>query len=216
MAPLRIMLADDHGIVREGLRALINAEPDMEVVGEASDGLAVLPEAQMCQPDVVIVDVSMPVLSGVSATRQIKHALPHIRVVALSANEDRKYLRDMLEAGATGYVLKRALATDLLHAVRVVAAGGVYLDTALAGTVIETLRAAPPAHTPAPLTLSPREERVARMIAQGYTTKEIASDLKVSVKTVDTYKNRAMEKLGLDNRVALVRYALQHGWLQVE
>lgn len=216
MTKLRILVADDHGIVREGLRTLIEAQPDMLVVGEVSDGLAVLPEAEASQPDVVIMDISMPLLNGVRATQQLKAALPSVKVVALSAHEDKSYLRDMLEAGATGYVLKRALGIDLIQAIHVVAAGGVYLDTALAGTVIETLTQPQHTQTPASAVLSAREERVVRLIAEGYTTKEIAAHLKVSIKTVDTYKTRAMEKLGLDSRVALVRYALHRGWLQPE
>lgn len=215
MTKLRVLLADDHGIVLEGLKTLINAQADMEVVGEAHDGLAVLAQVEACCPEIVVMDISMPMLNGVRATRHLRESWAEIKIVALSAHEDKSYLREMLEAGATGYVLKRAVADDLLQAIRVVAAGGVYLDSALAGTVLTGFVQGGGHKGAAQSTaLSGREEDVARLIAQGYAIKEIALQLNLSIKTVDTYKTRAMEKLGLESRVALVRYALQHGWLQ--
>jgi two-component system response regulator NreC len=215
MDKLRILLADDHAVVREGLKTLINAQPDMEVVGEASDGLGVWEQARDCRPDVVIMDISMPQLNGAAATAQIKQHDPDVKVLALSVHEDTGYLRQALEAGAAGYVLKRAAADTLIQAIRIVAEGGVYLDPLIAGKVASSLVGRPIVGGEAPAAeLSEREADVIRLIAQGYSNKEIATQLGLSVKTVETYKARAMEKLKLDSRVAIVRYALQRGWLQ--
>lgn len=216
MTHLRVFLADDHAIVREGLATLINAQPDMAVIGEAGDGRTVVAEVQAHLPDVVIMDISMPLLNGVRATQQLKRLVPQVNIIALSAYEEKSYLREMLQAGATGYVLKRAVGSDLIQAIRVVAAGGVYFDATPAASVVGSLISGP--HQPQVHTapLSEREEDVLRLIAQGFTTKEIAARLELSSKTVDTYKARAMEKLGLDSRVALVRYAVLHDWLNAD
>jgi DNA-binding NarL/FixJ family response regulator len=215
MAKLRVYLADDHAVVRSGLKALINAQPDMEVSGEAGDGRAACDQVQELQPDVVVMDVSMPKLNGAQATVQLKQACPKVKVLALTVHEDKGYLRLLLEAGASGYVLKRAAAEDLIHAIRTVAAGGVYLDPALAGQVVGSFVRSPAGHrAPEGGDLSDREAEVVRLIAAGYSNKEIASRISLSVKTVETYKARSMEKLGLESRADLVRYALQRGWLQ--
>jgi DNA-binding NarL/FixJ family response regulator len=215
MAKLRVYLADDHAVVRSGLKALINAQPDMEVSGEAGDGRTACDQVQELQPDVVVMDVSMPKLNGAQATVQLKQACPKVKVLALTVHEDKGYLRLLLEAGASGYVLKRAAAEDLIHAIRTVAAGGVYLDPALAGKVVGSFVRAPAGQSaPEGGDLSDREAEVVRLIAAGYSNKEIASRISLSVKTVETYKARSMEKLGLESRADLVRYALQRGWLQ--
>jgi DNA-binding NarL/FixJ family response regulator len=212
---LRIFLADDHAIVREGLKALIGAQPGMEVVGEAGDGATAVAAAAGLCPDVIILDVSMPGLSAATAVTQLKAACPRIRVLVLTVHEDNAYLRQFLEAGAAGYVLKRAAADDLVHALRTVAAGGVYLDPALAARVVGGLGRRPRAHDPFEAAdLSEREEEVVRLIAQGHSNKKIAARLGLSVKTVETYKARALEKLGFSGRTELIRYALQRGWLQ--
>jgi DNA-binding NarL/FixJ family response regulator len=215
MAKLRVYLADDHAVVRAGLKALINAEPQMEVIGEAGDGRTVCLQVPEVQPDVVVMDVSMPQMNGAQATAQLKQACPSVKVLALTVHEDKGYLRLLLEAGASGYVLKRAAAEELIHAIRTVAAGGVYLDPALAGKVVGSF-VRPPAGKGVPEggDLSDREVEVVRLIAAGHSNKEIASRLDLSVKTIETYKARSMEKLGLDSRADLVRYALQRGWLQ--
>lgn len=214
MEQLKIFLADDHVVVREGLKALINAQPDMIVIGEAGDGETAWQQAQECQPDVVIMDITMPVLNGVQATAQLKRACPMIKILALSVHEDTSYLRQLLTAGASGYILKHAAADDLIRAIRMVATGGVYLDAALAGHVVAGYVRVPAAASALQGTdLSERETEVVQRIAQGYSNKEIATQLTLSVKTVETYRARAMEKLGLDSRAALVRYALEHGWL---
>lgn len=214
MNTLRIFLADDHAVVREGLKTLINAQPDMEVIGEAADGDSAVHATLTCQPDIVIMDISMPSLNGIQATTHLKRATPHVKVLALSVHEDISYLQELMHAGASGYVLKRAAADALIQAVRTVASGGVYLDPPLAAKMVN--RSGEPAALPSAatsITLSEREADVVRMIAQGYSNKEIAAQLSLSVKTVETYKTRAMEKLHLDSRVAIVRYAVRQGWL---
>lgn len=215
MAQLRIFLADDHVVVREGLKALINAQTDMRVIGEAGDGETACQQAEQTQPDIVIMDITMPGLNGVQATVQLKRTCPQIKVLALSVHEDTSYLRQLLAAGAAGYILKHAAADDLIQAIRIVAGGGVYLDPALAGHVVARYVRVPAISTALMGTeLSERETEVVQRIAHGYSNKEIAAQLKLSVKTVETYRARAMEKLGLDSRAALVRYALEHGWLR--
>ena len=214
MAKLRIVLADDHNVVREGLKALVNAQEDMEVVGEAADGRTACERALELGPDVVVMDVSMPELSGAMATAQLKQARPGIRVVALTVHEDKTYLKQLLEAGASGYVLKRAVADDLIRAIRTVAGGGTYLDPVVAGKVVGGFVHGPP--TPGESRgheLSDREEEVLRLIARGHTNKDIAARLDISVKTVETYKTRSMEKLGLGSRAEIVKYAVGQGWL---
>lgn len=215
VAKLRILLADDHVVVREGLKVLVNAQPDMVVIGEAADGRIAVQKAKELRPDVVVMDMSMPQLNGARATEQLKEACPHIKVLALSVHEDRSYWQQFLEAGASGYVLKRAAAADLIQAIRTVAAGGVYLDPEVAGKVVGSIIRQPSLNNLVTGTgLSERETDVVRLIAHGYSNREIAAKLDLSVKTVETYKTRALEKLGLHGRAEVVRYALQRGWLQ--
>jgi DNA-binding NarL/FixJ family response regulator len=213
MDKLRIFLADDHAVVREGLKTLVNAQPDMTVIGEASDGLKVWEDARDCAASIVIMDVSMPQLNGAQATVQLREHCPDIKVLALSVHEDTGYLRQLLAAGAAGYVLKRSAADMLIQAIRTIADGGIYLDPAIAGKVVGGLINKPAAGEAPEAELSAREADVIRLIAHGYSNKEIATQLGLSVKTVETYKARAMEKAGLDSRVAIVRYALERGWL---
>ena len=211
---LRIVLADDHPIVREGLKQLVNAQPDMRVVGEAADGEAACRAASALNPDVLIIDLSMPVLGGAEATERIRRECPAVKVLALTVHEERLYLTQLLRAGASGYVLKRAAAAELVRAVRTVAAGGTYIDPSLAGAVVEGyLDSQHLASQPPHDTLSDREREVLVRVARGFSNKEIAAELALSVKTVETYKGRVAEKLGLRTRVAIVRYAAQHGWL---
>lgn len=211
---LRIFLADDHAVLREGLALLIDTQPDMEVVGQAGDGRTVLQQTQDCQPNVVVIDVSMPGMNGTQVTAQLRQACPGVHVVALTRHSESGYIRQMFQAGAAGYVLKQAAGQELIGAIRAVAAGGTYLDTTLAervvGNFVRGQAQSAEAHEP---DLSEREADAVRLTALGYTNKEIAGQLGISVKTVDTYKMRAMEKLGLHSRAALVRYALQRNWL---
>ena len=214
MAELRVFLADDHAVVREGLKALITAQPGMAVVGEAADGLSACEQVPGLRPDVVVMDVSMPGLTGSQATARLRDECPAVRVLALTVHEDKGYIRQLLAAGAAGYVLKRAAPEELIHAIRAVAAGGVYLDPNVAGKVVGGF-----VRTPADVDspgggLSEREAEVVRRTAAGFSNKEIAARLDLSIKTVETYRARAMEKLGLTTRSDLVRYAVQQGWLQ--
>lgn len=217
---LRVFLVDDHIFIREGLKSLIQRQPGMEIVGEAPDGesayrqiLAISPEN--C-PDVVVMDLSMPEMNGAQATLMIKRECPHIHVLALSMHEDISYLRALLEAGASGYVLKRSAPQELVQAIRNVAAGGTYLDPALSGKVASDF-----VHRRSSLRgdmfgsdLSERESEVIRLVARGYSGKEIAARLDVSLKSVESYKTRALEKLGIESRADIVRYAALKGWLQ--
>ena len=214
MTQLRIFLADDHAVVREGLKALINAQPKMTVVGEAADGLTACELIPPLRPDVVVMDVSMPGLTGSQATARLRVECPAVRVLALTVHEDKGYIRQLLAAGAAGYVLKRAAAEELIHAIRAVAAGGVYLDPSMAGKVVGGFVRKPADAGAANAELSDRETEVAKRTAAGHSNKEIAARLELSVKTVETYRARAMEKLGLRSRAELVRYAVQEGWLQ--
>lgn len=209
---IRILLADDHAVLRAGLRALLGAQPDLEVVGEASDGAAAIRLTQALHPDVVVMDIGMPGVSGIDATARIKHDLPTAKVLILSMHDDHGYLRQVLRAGASGYVLKKAADTDLLAAIRAAARGEVYLDPALAKGLVEEVIEPKPAR--AETALSDREREVLRLIAYGNTNQQVADRLCVSVKSVETYKARLMEKLGIKGRAELVRYALQHGFLK--
>ena len=214
MNKIRVLLADDHAVVREGLRSLVDAQPEMEVVGEAGDGPTAVTLTADLDPDIVVVDVSMPGLNGAQVTAQLRAVRPDRKVLVLTVHEDRGYLRLLLEAGAAGYVLKRAAASELVRAIRAVAAGERYLDPSLAAGLVDDL-VHPEQGPPVPaIELSEREEEVVRLIALGYSNKEIAARLKLSVKTIETYKTRSMEKLHIRSRVDIVRYAAQRGWLQ--
>jgi DNA-binding NarL/FixJ family response regulator len=212
---LRVLLAEDHLIVREGLKNLIDREPDMQVVGEAADGREVSELAARVQPDIVVMDVSMPHLNGIDATRRLKEAFPAIKVLALSGYEDRVYIRRMIEAGATGYVLKRAVTGELLRALRLVANGALYFDPEAARR-LDGLISTPAAKGSGRSLpdLTPRETEVLRLIAWGFSNKEIAARLGITVKTVETHRARSMEKLDLQSRAAIVRLAIEQGWLQ--
>jgi DNA-binding NarL/FixJ family response regulator len=214
---LRVFLADDHMVVREGLKSLVNAQPDMHVVGEAAGGEAAWRAACRLSPDVVVMDVSMPDMSGAEATECLKRECPQVRVLALTVYEDKGYVRQMLDAGASGYVLKRAVTDELVRAIRTVAAGGSYVDPTLAAGLVSSFFNQNTAEGRAPSgELSERESQVLRLIAWGYSNKEVGWKLNISAKTVDTYKLRLMEKLNLRSRTDIVRYALSHGLLQEE
>jgi DNA-binding NarL/FixJ family response regulator len=215
MGMLTIFVVDDHMVVREGLKALINAQADMTVIGEAGEGAAALQQIQAAQPDVVIMDISMPGLNGIKATEELHNAYPNVKVLVLSIHEDTSYLRQMLAVGASGYLIKHTIAEALIQAIRSVAAGGLYLDPGIAGHVVNRYVRQPAVVTDLlGAALSEREYEVVLRVVQGYSNKETAQQLNLSVKTVESYRARAMEKLGLTSRAALVRYALEQGWLQ--
>jgi DNA-binding NarL/FixJ family response regulator len=214
MKKLRLLLVDDHAVVRQGLRSLLTDDGRFDVVGEASDGQEAVDAAERLAADVVVMDVSLPGLNGVQATRQLKERNAAARVVALTVHEEGGYLRSLMDAGASGYVLKRSAASELVRAITVVGEGGTYLDPALAGQLVGKVvrRKSPDALAPGP-ELSDRELEVVKLVAHGHSHKEIAAKLEISVKTVETYRYRAIDKLGLRGRADLVRYAIEQGWL---
>jgi DNA-binding NarL/FixJ family response regulator len=217
MTKTRIVLADDHPIVLDGLRNLVRAEADFELVGEASGGLAALKVIRERRPDVAVLDISMPELNGIVLSRRLTREMPGLRVLVLTLHEDRAYLNQALEAGVRGYVLKRSAVENLVHAIRAVMVGGTYVDPAIVGRVFEGNHAhtKPSANKGASPALTDREGAVLKMAALGFTNKEIASRLDVGVKSVETYKARGLEKLGLRTRAELVRYASGQGWLEI-
>ena len=213
---IRILLADDHAILRSGLKLLINAQGDMEVVSEAPDGDRAVQAARDTKPDVALLDLTMPGSGGMGALEEIARSCPDSRVLVLSMHDDPAYLRTVLAAGASGYVLKRAVDTELLAAIRAVHRGGVFVDPSLAHVFVQDAldKAAKEDGTPRSLNiLSERERQVLGLVAQGYGSQEIAKQILVSVKTVETYRARIAEKLGLRTRSEIVRFAVQMGLL---
>jgi DNA-binding NarL/FixJ family response regulator len=217
MNKLRVFLAEDHLVVREGIKRVVNAEEEMEVIGEAGDGLQVLEQVLASRPDIILMDISMPGLDGVQTTRKILEAWPEAKVLALTAHEDRGFLRAVLEDGAVGYILKTSSPREVIEAIRIVASGRPYLDAAIASEVYRGFLNKNSDKDAGPrVRLSDRETEVIRQIAQGFSNKEIAVQLNISVKTVETYKARAMEKLQLHSRADIVQYAIQQGWLTIK
>ncbi|HXT15418.1 MAG TPA: response regulator transcription factor [Gemmatimonadaceae bacterium] len=211
---IRIILADDHAVVREGLKALVNARPDMRVIGEAGDGESAFCAARDLTPDVLVVDLSMPGGGGADVAERVRTECPSVRVLALTVHEEPLYVGRLLDAGAAGYVLKRAAAADLVRAIRTVASGGTYIDPSIARTVVSGfLESEEAAKAVSNDGLTEREREVLVRIARGFSNKEIATALELSVKTVESYKSRVAEKLGLRSRVDIVRYAALRGWL---
>jgi len=212
MNKLRVFLAEDHAVVREGIKRLIASEADMEIVGEATDGNEAVEKVLRIRPDVVVMDISMPALNGLQATRQIKASRAQVKVIALTVHEDRGYVLELLNAGADGYLLKRAAASELISALRAVRAGGIHLDPRVMGKLIPKAVGEDGPSPDGIASLTQRETAVIRRIAQGYSNKEIAADMTLSVKTIETYKARAMEKAGLRSRVDIVRLGSERGW----
>lgn len=210
---IRILLADDHTVLRSGLRALLSAHADLEVIGEAREGAEAIRLAHTLRPDVVVMDIGMPGVSGIDASTRIRRELPATRILILSMHDDQGYLRQALRAGASGYVLKKAADTELLAAIRAAARGEVFLDPSLAKDFVEEVVLPRTPESVAP-TLSEREREVLQLLARGHTNQQVADRLCISVKSVETYKARLMEKLDLKGRAELVRYALTHGLLK--
>lgn len=216
MNKIKVLLADDHAVLRSGLRLLINLQPDMEVAGEVEDGLGAIEQCRILNPDVILMDITMPKMGGIEATQVIKKERPEAKILALTVHEDEAHLKRFLEAGASGYVPKRAADVQLLEAIRVVYKGEAYLHPSQASMFVESIKRGDNLASQgqgAVNILSPRERKVLELIAQGYTNQEAADSLLLSVKTIETYKARLMEKLNLKGRAEIVRYALQNGIL---
>jgi DNA-binding NarL/FixJ family response regulator len=209
---IRIVVADDHTIVREGLKLLINHESDMKVIGEASDGLEAYDQVRDLKPDVLVMDVSMPNCNGAQATARVKREFPKVKILVLTVHEERDYMHQLRRAGASGYVFKRAAAHELTEAIRHVASGQNHFDPAVTRRGALLTRKRPETRRSE---LSERESEVLRLLARGHTNREVATQLNISVKSVETYKARLMEKLYLHSRADLVKYALSQGWLEV-
>ena len=214
MSKTRVLLVDDHAVVRGGLRLLIDSQTDMEVVGEADNGQKGLELIRELKPDVAVVDINMPVLTGIDLVKELQKDNCSTQLLILTAHEERAYITQLLRAGAVRFLLKRSAVDQLIQAIRAAATGGQYLDS----NVLQALSAdeAEASGSPAPdvAVLSQREREVLELIARGYSNKEIAARLDLSVKTVETYKARSMDKLGLQGRASLVRFAMEQGWLE--
>ncbi|HLI89311.1 MAG TPA: response regulator transcription factor [Ktedonobacteraceae bacterium] len=213
---IRILLADDHTILRAGLKMMLNAQPDMEVVGEAQDGRQALQEAQRLQPDIILMDITMPDMNGIEATKQIKKELPDVKVLILTMHEHEEYVFQALRAGASGYMLKEAADTDLISALRIIQSGQFYLSPAaqsvMVGDYLQRVRTGEEKDSYSSLT--EREREILKLVAEGYTNNQIAERLVISPKTVDTHRTHIMDKLNLHSRAELVKYAMRRGLLE--
>ncbi len=209
---IRVLIADDHGIVRSGLRMLIERQNDMQVVAEADDGVAALESTQAERPDVAVLDVSMPRMTGLQAAREIRSHVPDTRVLLLSMHDDERYFLEGLEAGAAGYVLKRAADTDLIGAVRTVAGGRTFLSDEAQRTLMDEWLEGGRVEPDDPLT--PRELEVVKLIAEAFTNRQIAETLKLSEKTIESHRANVFAKLGMRDRVEIVRYAIRRGLVE--
>ena len=216
MNKIRLLLADDHTILRDGIRALLDDQADIEVIGEAEDGLSTVKMVAKLKPDVVIMDIAMPMLNGLEATRQIQRDYPQVRVLILTMHENEEYIRQVLAAGALGYVLKDAAAHDLLGAIRAVYRGEAVLSPAITRLVIEDyLRWGDIRPADISNGLTPREREILQLIAEGYTNKEIAEILSLSVKTIQSHRSNLMSKLDLHDRGELIKYAIQKKIIEI-
>jgi DNA-binding NarL/FixJ family response regulator len=210
MSNIRVVLVDDHPIVLAGLTALIRSAPEMELVGEATSGMAAIALIRRTKPDVAVVDISIPEMTGLEVARQVIIEQPAIKVLVLTLHDESVLVQQALKAGVHGYLVKRSAADELIRAIRAIAAGGIYLDSAIAGKALNRIAAcAVSAHR----TLSDRETEVIKLVALGFSNKQIADRLALSIKTAETYKLRAAEKLGVRTRADIVRYSILLGWL---
>lgn len=217
-SPVKVLIADDHAVLRAGLRLLLNSQPELTVIGEASTGRETLNLTEALQPDLILLDLSMPNLGGLEVLPALKRLAPATRILILTMHDETQYLRRALKSGAAGYVLKKAADVELLSAIRAVLRGEVYVHSSLTRTLLEDIL--PMGEMPDEMdlwnNLSEREQEVLRLVALGYTSAEIAAQLNLSAKTVETYRARGMEKLGLRNRAGLVRFALKKGLISAE
>jgi two-component system, NarL family, response regulator NreC len=218
MSKIKLLMVDDHEIVRAGLRMLLQAQPDIQIVGEADNGRDAVAKARELQPDIVLMDISLPDIDGFEATRQIKRALPNVAILALTMHESDEYFFKMLNAGASGYVPKKAAPTDLVTAIHMIHEGGVFLYPALAKSLVRDYmgRASETGAKEALGGLTDREQEVLKLIADGLTNQEIGTRLTISVKTVERHRANIMGKLNLHSRTEFVKYAIRKGLIDVE
>jgi DNA-binding NarL/FixJ family response regulator len=210
MSNLRVVLVDDHPIVLAGIRALIQNAPELELVGEATSGATAIAVIQKSMPDIAIVDLSLPGISGFDLVRQIVREQPAVKILVLTLHDESVYVQQALQTGVHGYLVKRSAADELIRALRAIAAGGIYLDPAIAGKALRPITAHARSQ---PVALTDRENEVIKLVAQGFSNKQIAVRLPLSIKTVETYRARAAEKLGLRTRADIVRHGALQGWL---
>jgi two-component system response regulator NreC len=213
---LKILIAEDHRTVREGLKLIIDSQEDMQTIGEAGDGREIIELAIKLQPDLVLMDISMPHLNGLVATAKLKRIAPDIKILILTRHTDDSYLRELMQAGASGYALKQSPSSELLRAVRVIAEGGTYIDSQMTEKIFGYFTEKPRAlrGETASKALTVREKEVLRYIALGHTNKEISERMDVSVKTVEAHKANSLKKLDLKSRQDIVKYAISQGWMQ--
>lgn len=218
MTTIHLILADDHAVVRSGLRMLLEAQPDIEIVGEAETGEEAVAMVEELKPDAVLMDIQMPDLNGIEATKQIKANSPETKVLALTMHEDDHYFFEMLHAGASGYVLKRAAPDELVNAIRTVCRGEVFLYPTMAKRLVTDYlkRAEKFEGSKGYRDLTPREQEVLTLIAEGYSNAEIANDLYISIKTVDRHRENIMRKLNMHSRIDLVKYAIRTGLIDLD
>ncbi len=213
---IRILLADDHTILRAGLKMMLNAQPDMEIVGEAQDGRQAVQEAQRLQPDIILMDITMPDMNGIEATKQIKKLSPEGKILILTMHEHDEYIFQALRAGASGYMLKEAADTDLISAIHIIQSGQFYLSptaqSVMVGDYLQRLRTGEEKDSYSSLT--EREREILKLVAEGHTNNQIAERLVISPKTVDTHRTHIMDKLNLHSRAELVKYAMRRGLLE--
>jgi len=211
---IRILIADDHGVIRAGLRALLEDIPDITVVGEASDGGEALAMAVELKPDILLMDLSMPNIGGIEATRQLSQREPKVRVLILTVHEEESLLKEVVRMGASGYIVKRAAQEDLLHAIRVVARGDLYIHPSMTRALFNETHVSAPKKELEAQTLTLREIEILQLLAKGYTNRQIADHLSLSPRTVEGHRANLSGKLGLHSRVELVEYAEKHGLLK--
>jgi two-component system response regulator NreC len=209
----KVVIADDHAIVRTGLRALLQADAGLELVGEASGGLEAVELVGQYHPEVLVLDVSMPDMDGISVTRRVKASYPDTRILILTVHEDEALLREAIKAGASGYILKRAAETELVAAIQVILRGDLYVDPAMLRSLLDDQAEPKPVSPELVEPLTPREVEVLRLLVEGYTNKQVAEKLSISTRTVEGHRANLSEKLGLHSRVELVRYAREHGFI---
>lgn len=213
---LRIVIADDHGTVRDGIKLILDSQEDMEIIGEAEDGHRCVELARELKPDIVVMDISMPKLNGLKAAAQLKRVAPEVKILTLTRHTDDAYLQELLQAGVSGYALKQSVSSELIRAVRSIAAGEDYLDPAITNKVLRiyTRKFSSLRGETAGQPLTDRESEILRYIALGYSNREISEQMGISVKTVEAHKANSMKKLNISTRREIISYAILQGWMQ--